>query len=112
MVTIYNAYFSWMQALNAERICFYKTSNGFKIPVSEVSVDAIDPLDREFDDLVSLGPVLEWVQTIERNQLDMTDWYEIVHGIIRSCPLNNFYPHPMDHNISFLRGLLPIPQNN
>ncbi len=106
MTTTQNAYFSWMQVLNGTRICFYKTSNGYTIPVSEVSLDAIDPLDRDFDDLVSIGPVLEWVKTVERNELDMAEWYEVVIKILRECPLKSFYPHPIDHNKSFTNGLI------
>ncbi len=106
MTTIYNAYFSWMQILNGTRICFYKTSNGYTIPVSEVCIDAINPLDRDFDDFVSIGPVLEWDKTIERNELDMAEWYGVVIKILRECPLNYLYPNPIDHNKCFIDGLL------
>ena len=111
MVTVRQGYFSWLQALNNDRIYRYNSYIGNRqvILVSEVSTDTLDNTNTDFDDFVCIGAVSEWVETIERNGRDMGEWYELIVQILRASSVSYLYPHPMNNELNFNNGLL---QNN
>ncbi len=108
MVTVRQGYFSWLQALNNDRIYRYNSylENRQIILVSEVSTDSLDTTDTDFDDFVCIGAVSEWVQTIERNGRDMGEWYELIVQILRASSVSYLYPHPINNELNFNNGLL------